>query len=351
MLPYVSVIRGIHLLRHVLVGSVLLATCLYAQSVRADESLFEFDGQAFTSLDLPPKLRTMLYELDLEHFERRRQLAEELLFKLYLKDEAERTNTSTEQLAEQWLSVDSPSEDAVTAFYAANQGRIGKPLEVVRDKIQEHLRSQGVERKKAELLQEVKRRGSFKLTFEPPAVPPANIATEGYPSKGSENAPITIVEFGDYQCHMCKRAAAVMHRLLESYPEDVRIVFRDFPINPSGISRKVAEGAWCAHEQQRFWDFHDLAFDLQHELSARSSTEFADHLGFDMTEFKACLTSERARQRVASSQRDARRLGLSATPSVYVNGQPLLSDDLEKDLRAIVERKIAEREDDRITQR
>ena len=90
--------------------------------------------------------------------------------------------------------------------------------------------------------------------------------------------------------------------------------------------------------------------ELQEELGARSANELADHLGLDMTSFKACVTSPETAQRVAVSHREARRLGLTATPSVFVNGTPLRSDHLEQDLRSLIEDLLAEKANEKVTQ-
>ena len=116
----------------------------------------------------------------------------------------------------------------------------------------------------------------------------------------------------------------------------------DFPINQSGISRLVAKGAACANEQGRFWDYHDLAFEQQSGLSPRSPTALADKLGLDKDQFDSCYNSQAAEQQVSRAEAEAARLGLSSTPTFYVNGQRLrLTRGLAADLNSAVERALA----------
>lgn len=321
----------------------LVLSLLPGSSAAADArvGLFEFGGRDYAADDLSPKLRALMYRLDVEHFERRRQIADEMIYELHLEAEATRRGISRRALAEELVGVAAPDDDAVQAFYAANKERIGRPLAAVEEQVRERLRSVAIEQRKQTLLDEIKREGGFKSHLVTPEPPPADIAIDGFPSKGRKQAPVTIVEFADYQCPMCKRAAAVMHRIAETYPDSVRIVFRDFPINRSGISRRIAEAGVCANEQDRFWDYHDLAFDRQHELTHESPLEFAAQLGFDMRRFEACLASASTSARVARSAREAKRLGLTGTPSVYVNGRALESNHLEQDLRRIIDTELA----------
>lgn len=308
-------------------------------ALAADATLFRYDGKEYTTDDASPRLQRMLFEVDAEHFQRRRELAEELLFESYLQSEATRRGTTPRDLARELLGSPPPSEEAVRAFYDANQARIGQPYEAIKERIAEHLQESALRDKKAQLLAGLMRDGGFELLFEPPEAPPVEIDTLGYPHRGAESARIKIVEFGDYQCVHCQRAARVLHRLVEKYPEQVQVVYMDFPINQSGISRVVAEGAACAERQDRYWDYHDLAFDRQTELRDDSPVKLADMLGLDEAAFAECMAGNAGRVRVERSAREGHRLGIRATPSIFVNGKPFGSNHLERDLERIIQEK------------
>jgi len=140
----------------------------------------------------------------------------------------------------------------------------------------------------------------------------------------------------------CVKLTVPLRRIAERYRDEVRIVFMDFPINPSGISRAVAEGAACADRQDGFWRYHDLAFDRQGGLSRDSAAQLAAELGIDVEAFRACLDSAFPRERVARSEAQARRLGLSATPTIFLNGRRLHLHDLENDLPREIDKILAE---------
>ena len=311
---------------------------LSADGAAGQEALFRYQDRTYTSVDAPPKLRALLYRLDAEYFQTRRELVDEMLLHFYLTEQAKRRGVTKKALAAELLASPAPDEDALRMFYRANEQEIRQPYEQVKDRIRSHLVDQQLRAKKAELVAELKRHGQFALLIDEPPSPPLDIATDGHPSRGAESPRITIVEFADYQCPRCRRAAQVLERMVETYPGDVRVVFMDFPINRSGISRKVAEGAVCAQAQGRFWEYHDLAFANQSRLDHDSVVALATKLELDTQAFESCLNGPGPKTRVARSEGEARRLGLRATPSIFVNGRPLVSNHLERDLVRLIEK-------------
>ena len=318
----------------------LLCTILLAaftgQCLADDAPLFRYEGKEYSVDDASPRLRRMLYDLDLQHFQHRRELAEEVLFEAWLESEAASRGTTPQALANELLATEPPSAQLVREFYDANAARIGQPFEAVKGRIAEHLQELSLRAKKTEMLAKVKAKGGFELSFSPPDSPPVAIDTLGYPHRGADSPRVKIVEFGDYQCSHCQRAAGVLQRMVEKYPEHVQVVYMDFPINRSGISRVVAEGAVCAQRQDRYWDYHDLAFEHQRGLDHESPAKLAGMLGLDEQAFAECMQSAAGKARVERSANEAQRLGLRATPSIFVNGQPLESGDLERDLERII---------------
>lgn len=319
-----------------LAGAILL-TNLGTNALAGDHALLRFDGRTYGADHASARLRTLLYDLDLDYYRQRQRLVDELLFEIFLKTEAERRGTTREALAEELLAIQPPEERDIRAFYGGNRARIGQPYAEIRDRIEQHLREQRLRAEKASLLARVKSERDYSTLLAPPEPPPLEIATEGFPRRGAAVPRFTIVEFGDYQCPRCARAAQVLRRLVERYPDDVQLVYMDFPVNRSGISRLVAEGAACAHRQGKFWAYHDLAFEVQSALDRESPAALARELGLDETAFTECMAGRGAKAGVARSEREARRLGLRATPSIFVNGRPLRSRHLERDLERLID--------------
>ena len=313
------------------------ARCAGAAETPLDPPLFEYQGRAYTAADAGPKLGKLLYELQQRHYAEHVAVVDEMLFEIHLDAEVARSGEARQAVAERLLAVPEPTEEEIARFYAENSERIDRPLAEVGPRIARHLRGERIAERKAALVARLKAEGSFALAREPVPVPPAAFDLSGFPVLGRADAPITVVEFGDYQCPHCQRALPLLKRVVERYPDDVRLIFLDFPINRSGVSRRVAEGAVCADEQGAYWPFHELAFARQDRLDDGSARAIAAALELDLEAFSRCLASPVPRERVRRAERQARALGITGTPAIYVNGRPLRSADLAGDLAARIE--------------
>jgi protein-disulfide isomerase len=150
---------------------------------------------------------------------------------------------------------------------------------------------------------------------------------------GAEHAPVTVVEYGDFQCPHCKKAVGAVKVLLARFGAQVRFAFRHFPLE--GVHRHAllaAEAAECAGAQGRFWEMHDLLFERQDRLQRLYLFDLAVELGLDMSRFAADLDAEIYLHRVREHQRSGAASGVRATPTFYVNGTLL---DVSYGLRAL----------------
>jgi protein-disulfide isomerase len=152
-------------------------------------------------------------------------------------------------------------------------------------------------------------------------------------TKGPVQATLTISEFADFRCPLCARARTELHQLLESNPEDVRLIFRHYPLdqecNPA-LSNQVhpascaaAIAAECAGEQDKFWEYADLLFSDQKEYTRQDLESFAKKLNLDETRFGSCLADGHAKDLIRQDIEDAERIGIKATPTLVVNGRLL----------------------------
>jgi len=161
--------------------------------------------------------------------------------------------------------------------------------------------------------------------------------------QGPEHAPVTIVEYGDFECPHCKQAAGAMKLLLARFEPRVRFAFRHFPleeVHPHAL--RAAEVAECAGAQGKFWQMHDLLFETQQSLELAQLRSYAQSLDLDMARFTAELDDEVYLQRVREHQQSGRASGVRATPGFFLNGRILdvsyglgaLSEAVEAALRA-----------------
>jgi protein-disulfide isomerase len=150
------------------------------------------------------------------------------------------------------------------------------------------------------------------------------------PVKGPADAPITIVEFSDYQCPFCARMEPLVHDALAAYPQQARLVFKHLPlvsIHPQAMPAALA--ATAAERQGRFWEMHELLFANQRALAPEQITEYARGLGLDMAKFQADMASDEVQAIVKEDMALAQRVGVRGTPTIFVNGRLLQQRSLD----------------------
>jgi protein-disulfide isomerase len=140
--------------------------------------------------------------------------------------------------------------------------------------------------------------------------------------RGSDEAPVTLVEYGDYECPFCGQAEVVIRELLDSFGDDLRYVWRHLPLSDVHPNAQMAaEAAEAAAAQGRFWDMHDRLLARQDELAPRDLWHHAKELGLDVERFVEDLRTREHAPRVADDVRSADASGVAGTPSFFINGQ------------------------------
>jgi len=150
---------------------------------------------------------------------------------------------------------------------------------------------------------------------------PVPIPTLGAPVTGPAAARVTLVEFSDFQCPYCSRAVHKLSALLQAYPNDVKLIFKHFPLDSHPQAQISAQAAIAAQQQGKFWQLHDLMFANPNGLSRKSILGWAGTLGIDMKKFEADLDSEAVKKTVARDLADGEKVGVEGTPTVFINGR------------------------------
>jgi len=150
---------------------------------------------------------------------------------------------------------------------------------------------------------------------------PVKIATNGSPFQGPERAKITLVEFSDFQCPYCSRAIAEVENILRAYPKDIKLVFKQFPLEIHSEAQMAAEASLAANAQGKFWPMHDKLFANFRKLSRDNIFLWAKESGLDMEKFKVDLQSGKYRPVVEKDVKDGFDAGVQGTPTFFINGQ------------------------------
>jgi len=161
-----------------------------------------------------------------------------------------------------------------------------------------------------------------------PAAAPApdviqTVEIAGAPLIGPESAPVTIVEFSDFECPFCSRVNPVLEQLRETYPEEVRVAFKHFPLAFHKQAMVAHKASVAAADQGKFWEMHDLIFGDRDKLDPASLRAHAESIGLDMAKYDASMESPDLEQRIQADMDQGQQLGVRGTPSFFINGRML----------------------------
>ena len=166
----------------------------------------------------------------------------------------------------------------------------------------------------------------------PPAAPATAVAVatnpapmEAAPALGPTTALVTITEYADFGCPACWAwyKSGILEQLRAKYGDQIRFVWRDFPVITL-LSPKAAEAGQCAHEQGKFWEFHDTVYEHDGAIAADDLKAYAAQIGLNMDQFNECVTSRRYRDRVNAEQQESFDRGLNGTPAFFINDQRVI---------------------------
>jgi len=211
-----------------------------------------------------------------------------------------------------------PTAAEIEAFYLGRKERFNDPFEKVQSEARSALKEARLEQRRQAFFDGLRADAKVTIRLQPPGteLPPD-------PSRllGNAAAPVTIIEFGDFQCPFCQRVQTTLKELLSKYAGKVRLGFRDFPlrdIHPNAQS--AAEASRCAAQQDRFWEYQDLLFANQNKLDRAGLLEQSRALKLDDSKFQTCLAEGKSRPKIEEDLKEGLRAGVSGTPGFFING-------------------------------
>ena len=278
--------------------------------------------RSITLQEVEQTVALALYQSDQQRHQLLQQALQQLIDEKLLKDEASRKGVTVSQLV----------ADASQSESIARLANLPAPVKQTLSDPQE----QG--RLRQALLVALRRQANIQIDFPDPELPILPVSADDDPSMGPANAPVTIVEFSDFQCPYCKLSVPLIKEILAKYPDKVRVVYRDYPGPNHPYAPQAAEAAQCAGEQGRFWEYHDSLFDRQAPGNGWNFSELAKGIGLDQDAFTTCLKSGRYREEVAKDLHDGFTLGVTSTPTFFINGRPLVGARPFAEFQAVIDR-------------
>jgi protein-disulfide isomerase len=233
----------------------------------------------------------------------------------------------------------SASDEEVEAFYNQNKAQMPGPIEMMRDRIREHLGGQGKADRMRAYIDELKAASKVQTFLEPYRIEVP--ARDNAARKGTETAPVHIVEFSDFQCPYCTRAAATMDEVVAAYGDKVSLEYRHFPLDFHDRAHRAAQAAECANDQGKFWAYHDLLFANQKAMSEENLTSYAQQASLDADGFASCMSANKHSETVDADIAAGAQVGMSGTPGFYVNGRVLTGAQPFEEFKRVIDAELA----------
>ena len=318
----------------------IILSLLLGSAVAQAGNLFEYGGKSINESDLTPAAAQQIYDIKNDAYLKTLNALDGAVLDMYFAEQAKKRKISAKAVEEEALKTDDPSESEVKKFYEENKARIPYPYEQIKAEVKRILVGKKKNEIRSKLVDKVKKQKRVKISLKAPPAITVKLDVAGLPSKGSKNAKVELVEFADYQCPHCKHAADMLKAVMKKQSKQAKLTFVDFPINPSGVSRVVAHGSHCAQKQNKFWDYHYMAFDNQQKLKKSSPSEFAKKLGLDVKAFNKCIESKWAKEQTERGRMEGERVGVSGTPTIYINGKKFLGPNTVEGIAKAIEKEV-----------
>jgi protein-disulfide isomerase len=294
-----------------------------------DRTITEADVQAL----IGPQIARMWSEFDRQVEQARANLTsreadlktaglDELVARALVEREATARGVSVEELTKTEVDdklVIAPEE--AKSIYDAQKsqpGLAGKSEEEGLKLVEEKLRQKKAAERRQAFVAELRAKGGVRLLYEPERVA---VSLDDDPVRGPKDAPITILEFSDFQCPYCGRVEPTLKKIEERYGDKVRLAFRDYPLSFHPFAAKAAEAGSCANQQGKFWELHDILFANQQKLSVEDLKHHAGEAGLDAAAFAKCLDSGQYTEEWKKDLADGNKYGVTGTPAFFINGR------------------------------
>ena len=299
----------------------VLLSLLTAGAGRAAEPAATVGDHVISLEAVEEQVRSRLIKMDHQRYEVLRGGLDQLLGELLIEMAARVRDMTPEEYAAAEIDARTPRPDSamVEKVYESNKKKMsGLSPVAARAEVERWVLEQALAKRRKQVVAELAAEFGTRINLVPPAV---EVDTGGRPSLGGDAAaPVTLVEFSDYECPYCKRTEPVIRQILEIYGDQVRFVYRDFPLKMHRNARPASLAARCAEDQDAFWLYHERLMESS-KLNEEVYRRIADGLSLDRAAFDDCLAAASFTAAIDRDIADGKSAGVSSTPVFFVNGR------------------------------
>lgn len=308
------------------------------------EKLAEVDGTVITRAEVDKSAGKELRNLRQQLYKLERQKLDEYIGAMLLTAEARNRGVSVATLLEEEVNkqVQPVSEEEIRSLYEKNKARIRVELDKVHDQIRDYLHNQQVVERKNNYLEALRAKAKITTYLKAPPIYRAEVSIKGAPSKGDVSAPVKIVKFEDFECPFCKAVQPTLAELIKKYDGKVRLIHKDLPLESIHPQAELAaQAARCAGDQGKFWQYHDTLYQNAPKLHRDNLKTYAKEVGLNTASFDQCLASGKHKAGVQQDLNEGAKLGLTGTPSFFINGRELSGAQSVEAFSAIIDDELA----------
>lgn len=321
---------------------VTVALCgLLSPAWAADQPVAKVGNHTITQAELEKHVKSELAEIDMQRYEALHEGLEDMIAAELIKQEAAARGVTPEVLTKKEIEdkAGTPTDEQAKKLYDANKEKLGDAtFESVKSRIVDHLKQGMVEERREAFVDELKKKYKTEVSLRPPMV---DVGTGGRPSRGGgANAPVTMIEFSDYECPFCKKADVTVQEVMKTYGDKVRLVHRDFPLPFHAHALPAAEAARCAEAQGKFWEYHSKLFASQ-DLSTEKLQALATEVGLDRTKFDECVAKQQFKDGIDKDIAAGTEAGVTGTPAFFINGRMLSGAQPIEKFKEIIDEELA----------
>ena len=306
-----------------------------------DEPVATVAGQPIYERDLMSVAGPNLLDLRKQEYKLKSDTLSQVIRKKLIEVEAKKRGVSTEELLKQEVDskIAEPSDDEARGYYLALRDQNSVPFEQVKSQAKQLLKGAAIKQARDDYADSLRDKDEVSILLQPPVI---QVSFDPARVKGNADAPVTIIEFADFQCPFCSRAEPVLKEVLAKYQGKVKLSYRDFPLSQIHPNAKIsAEASRCALAKGKFWEMHDAMFAEQSKLDEEALVKTAAGLGMDRNSFATCLKSGKYEAAVQQDFQAGSEAGVNATPTFFINGEFLSGAQSDADFIQIIDRQLA----------
>jgi protein-disulfide isomerase len=287
-----------------------------------------------TQGEVDRKVAAQLYDL-------RKQALDEIIDDYLVQRAAKKAGLKPDEYLDRQIPhvTDHEAEQYYTQHKAQIDAQIGDhSFDQIKPRLIAAMQHQRDQEGRDQLIQKLRAENHISVLMEAPRV---SVASAGHPSRGTASAPVTIVEFSDFQCPFCRAAEGSLKEVQQKYGDQVRLVYMDFPLGFHPHAMDAARAARCASDQDKFWPFHDALFLDQKKLDPNGLKQTAVKIGLDGNKFDSCFATAEHDAGIRKDMAEGNSLGVTGTPTFFINGREMVGAQPPVKFNEVIDEELA----------